>query len=449
MPTDLILIGAGLRGADSYASYALEHPTDARFVAVAEPDVARREHFATLHRLPSERCFADWRELLALPQLAAGALVCTQDQQHVAPAVTALRAGYDVLLEKPMAPDLAGCVELAQAAEHTGRRLLICHVLRYTPFFRALNEVLADGRIGEIVDVAHRENVVYWHMAHSFVRGNWRNTALSNPMILAKCCHDLDILVWNLGRPVQRLSSWGSLIEFRREQAGAEASTSLPDRPEIPLRCTDGCPIERQCQYSAIKLYLECRPWPELSERHGAPGTPPVPARWPFSALSHDTSYEGRLHALQTGPYGRCVYRSDNDVVDHQVVSMQLEGGATATLTMHGHAHEEQRTMRYDGTRGTLRAVWGHRSTIHVHDHRSGSVEAVPIAESSGGHGGGDWGLMRSFLGVLQGREQPLTGARESLESHLLAFAAEEARLASSVVEMGEFRSRAEETIHE
>ncbi len=434
MTTDLILIGAGLRGADSYASYALEHPTEARFVAVAEPDTERRERFATLHGIPPERRFRDWQELLALPQLGAGALVCTQDRQHVAPAVTAMRAGYDVMLEKPMAPDRAGCVELTHTAEHTGRRLLICHVLRYTPFFRALNQVLMDGRIGEIVDVAHRENVVYWHMAHSFVRGNWRNTALSNPMLLAKCCHDLDVLVWNLGRPVQRLSSWGSLIEFRPDQVG----------PEIPGRCTDGCPIERECQYSAIKIYLECRPWPSLAERYGAPGTPSIPPSWPFSALSHDTSYEGRRAALQSGQYGRCVYRTDNDVVDHQVVSMQLEGGATATLTMHGHAYEEMRTMRYDGTRGTLRAVFGHRSTIEVHDHRSGLTEQVPIAESSSGHGGGDWGLMRSFVGVLAGREQPLTGARESLESHLLAFAAEEARAHSSVVEMKEYRSRAE-----
>ena len=276
MTTDLILIGAGLRGADSYASYALEHPTEARFVAVAEPDTERRERFATLHGIPPERRFRDWQELLALPQLGAGALVCTQDRQHVAPAVAAMRAGYDVMLEKPMAPDRAGCVELTHTAEHTGRRLLICHVLRYTPFFRALNQVLMDGRIGEIVDVAHRENVVYWHMAHSFVRGNWRNTALSNPMLLAKCCHDLDVLVWNLGRPVQRLSSWGSLIEFRPDQVG----------PEIPGRCTDGCPIERECQYSAIKIYLECRPWPSLAERYGAPGTPSIPPSWPFSALS-------------------------------------------------------------------------------------------------------------------------------------------------------------------
>jgi len=433
MTTDLILIGAGLRGADSYASYALEHPTQARFVAVAEPDPERRERFATLHRIPAERRFVDWQELLALPQLGAGALVCTQDRQHVGPAVAAMRAGYDVLLEKPMAPDRAGCVELTHVAEQTGRRLLICHVLRYTPFFRALNQVLLDGRIGEIVDVAHRENVVYWHMAHSFVRGNWRNTAFSNPMILAKCCHDLDILVWNLARPVQRLSSWGSLLEFRPDRAAVE----------IPARCTDGCPIERECQYSAIKLYLECRPWPALAEQYGAPGTPPIPPSWPFSALSSDTSYAGRLAALRHGPYGRCVYRADNDVVDHQVVSMQLEGGATATLTMHGHAHEEQRTMRYDGTRGTLRAVFGHRSAIEIHNHRSGRVEPVPIAESTSGHGGGDWGMMRSFVDVLNGREQPLTGARESLESHLLAFAAEEAREHGKVVEMQEYRARA------
>ncbi len=257
-PIDLVLIGAGQRGALAYGSYALARPEDARIVAVAEPDPERRKRVADQHDIDDDMCFADWRELTSRSQLARGAIIATQDQDHVPPAVAAMQAGYDVLLEKPMAHTLAGCVQLVQTAEHTGRILQVCHVLRYSPFWRALHEVLEFGRLGDIITVEHRENVAFWHMAHSFVRGNWRNAALSSPMILAKCCHDLDILVWNLSSPVQRLSSFGSLRHFRPENAG----------PEIPDRCTDGCPVEQ-------KLPVFChRHLPRLS--HPAAGDSPA-----------------------------------------------------------------------------------------------------------------------------------------------------------------------------
>ncbi|OUC05501.1 hypothetical protein RY27_26915, partial [Litorilinea aerophila] len=333
-PLELVLIGAGQRGAYAYASYALAHPEEVRFVAVAEPDPIRRRRFAEEHDLDDSRCFASWEELIAAGQLGQGALVTTQDQLHVEPAVAAMEAGYHVLLEKPMAHTLEGCVRLVQTAERTGRILQICHVLRYSPFWRKLHQILEEGRLGEIITVEHRENVAYWHMAHSFVRGNWRNEALSSPMILAKCCHDLDLLFWNLGR-CKRLSSVGSLLHFRADQVG----------PEIPNRCTDGCPIEPECPFSAPGIYLEYRPFRRLVERAAERGIDlERPNVWPFTVLSHDLSREGRLRALQTGPYGRCVYRCDNDVVDHQVVTMELESGASAVLVMHGHSHEEHRS---------------------------------------------------------------------------------------------------------
>ncbi len=255
-PVELVVIGAGSRGAQAYATYALRHPDEVRIVGVADPDPVRRQRLADLHDLEDAHCFTTWEELVAAPQLGAGAIVATQDQLHVAPAIAAMNAGYDVLLEKPMAHTLAGCVQLVQASERTGRVLQICHVLRYAPFWRKLHELLEGGVIGEIVTVEHRENVAYWHMAHSFVRGNWRNKALSNPMILAKCCHDLDILVWNLAQPVQRLSSVGSLLHYRPESVG----------PEIPARCTDGCPIEATCPFSAIGIYVDYeRTFPEAA----------------------------------------------------------------------------------------------------------------------------------------------------------------------------------------
>ena len=216
-----VLFGAGLRGADAYGPYALVHPEELQFVAVAEPDPLRRERFATAHDIPKERQFSSWEEVITLPQLAEVVFNCTQDQMHYASGVAALEAGYDMLLEKPMTNTLGETVRLVQTAEDHGQLMQICHVLRYTPFFATLNEILRSGRLGEIVTVEHRENVAYWHMAHSFVRGNWRNQAESSPMILAKCCHDLDILYWNLCETVEYLQSFGSLRHFKPENAPA------------------------------------------------------------------------------------------------------------------------------------------------------------------------------------------------------------------------------------
>lgn len=434
-PIELVVIGAGGRGGTAYASYALRHPDEVRIVGVAEPDPIRRERMAEAHDIDDSRCFTTWEDLVAAGQLADGAIVATQDQMHVEPAIAAMEAGYNVLLEKPMAHTLEGCVQLVQASERTGRVLQICHVLRYAPFWRKLHEVLESGVIGEIVTVEHRENVAYWHMAHSFVRGNWRNKGLSSPMILAKCCHDLDVLVWNLEQPVKRLSSVGSLMHYRSESVG----------PEIPHRCTDGCPIEAECPFSAIGIYLDYeRTFPDARQRMIAAGMDPeAPNHWPFSVLTPDVSQAGRKQAIETGPYGRCVYHCDNDVVDQQTVLMELESGASVTLVMHGHSNQEHRSMRYDGTKGTLRArVEPDEIEVNIH---GGKSERIAIERPTTGHGGGDEGIMNDFVRVLRGEIAPLTTARVSLESHLLAFAAEAARLSGEVIAMEHYRAQAEE----
>jgi predicted dehydrogenase len=462
-PLTAILIGAGNRGHDAYGSYALAHADEIRFVAVAEPHDVRRGRCAEAHAIPPERQFRTWQELLARGQIADAALICTQDHMHVAPAIAALEAGYDVLLEKPMATARADCVRLVQTAERTGRLLQICHVLRYTAFFSTLHDIVTSGRLGDVITAEHRENVTYWHMAHSYVRGNWRNSKVESPMILAKCCHDLDILFWNLG-PSERLSSVGSLVHYRAENAP----------PGAPERCTDGCPAADDCPWYAPRLYLELVPLMHIARRspaaferlgatlvldhpalanaarHAIPGleTALDYRGWPVSVISEDTSREARRRALETGPYGRCVYHCDNDVVDHQVVSMELESGASTVLVMHGHSHREGRTMRYDGTRATLRGHYYHtEQEIQIHDHRTGGVEIIrptlgPVGAT--GHGGGDEGLMAAFVRAVRDPSTALTTARESLESHLMAFAAEEARVNGTVVGMDEFRRQAE-----
>ena len=406
-PVELVLVGAGGRGYHAYGRYAREHPAEVRFTAVVEPDAGRRQRFAEAHHIPPDRQLHSWEELIERPQLAPAAVNTTMDRTHHPSTLALLEAGYDVLLEKPMATSADECVELVHAAEGRGRILEICHVLRYAPFFRAVHDVVSGGRLGDIVSLQWNENLVYWHFAHSFVRGNWGNAERSGPMILTKCCHDLDLLVWMLGTP-ESLSSYGSLTHFRADRVG----------PEIPERCTDGCPIAVDCPYYAPRLYIERNP-----------------GNWARDPLSLDHSPAALQHALETGPYGRCVFRSDNDVVDHQVVLLHYPNGLTASLTMQGASPVEGRTLRIDGTRATL---FGNeaRKELELHDHLTSKSERIVPPVPQTGHGGGDAGVMRDFLRGLQSEDRAvLTSASESLVSHLLAFAAEEARITHQVID--------------
>lgn len=417
-PLNAVVIGGGNRGV-VYGSFAIKHPQELQIVAVAEPRADRRQQFATMHDLPPDACFESWTDLVGAGKMADVLINCTMDRMHTESTLAALDAGYDVLLEKPMSPVLHENMRLVQAAEDRGRLLQICHVLRYSPYFQKIREIVQSGRLGRIVSVDHRENLIYWHMAHSFVRGNWRNVEESGPMILSKCCHDFDILYWILRQRVVSLNSFGSLSWFRPENAPEGA----------PMRCTDGCPTAESCKYYAPRLYLD------------------VANDFARRAASLDMRDEAMMEALRTGPYGRCVYHCDNDVVDHQTVNMELADGTTLTMTMQGQGDFEGRTMRYDGTKATLYGKFCNGDNrITIHDHLTGEVEHVPvIPRDESGHGGGDFGIVRSFLNAIHHiPDDSVTTARESLESHLLAFASEEARLQHSVIAMPEYRTRVE-----
>jgi predicted dehydrogenase len=412
---ELVMVGAGNRGYLAYGAFAERNPALARFVAVVEPDDARRARFATAHGIPADRQFRSWEDIAGRSPLAPALINATLERDHRASTLGLLAAGYEMLLEKPIAPTAGECLEIASAAESQGRLLQIAHVLRYAPFFVALREIITSDRLGAIVSVDWRENLVYWHFAHSYVRGNWGNTTRAGPMILTKCCHDLDLLVWMFGR-CELVSSSGSLAHFTRDAVG----------PEIPDRCTDGCPIADACPYFAPRVYLD-----RLREN---------PASFAVAAITLDRTPEGVMRALETGPYGRCVYRSDNDAVDHQVVLMRFAGGLSVSLTMQGSSHIEGRTVRIDGTRATLLANEA-RGEMEIHDHRTGQTERIARPLGVGGHGGGDDGLMHAFVGAIQGdRAGVLTSARESVTSHLIAFAAERARVHREVVDMDAFR---------
>lgn len=413
-PVPAVMIGAGQRGYYAYGPYAHRHPQRLEFVAVAEPDPQRRGRFAADHGLAASAVFDDWRALVAAGVEAEACVVTTPDADHHPATLAALEEGWHVLVEKPLAPTMAQVLDLVRAEAGGPRMVAVAHVLRYTEFFRAVHRVVESGRLGEVVTVEHRENVAAYHMAHSFVRGNWRRTAESSPMILAKCCHDLDLLVWNLAAPVARLASFGSLHHFHPNNAP----------PGAPPRCTDGCRAAPGCPFDAERIYLS-----------GTTG-------WPVNAITTDLTPDGIRRALETGPYGRCVYACDNDVVDHQVVAMETVDGTSATLVMHGHSHQEERTMRYDGTRATLRGRFGATSSLQIHDHVTGEVETVGLDSPMSGHGGGDEGVVTAFLDGITGRGPAPAGAATALESHELAFAAEESRRRGTVVDMGDFRRR-------
>jgi predicted dehydrogenase len=368
-----------------------------------------------------------------------------------------MRAGYHLLLEKPMATRVEDCRRLVEASFHYGRQLHISHVLRYTKHFSTIRRLVQSGVLGQVVNVDHRENVSYWHMAHSYVRGNWRRSEETSPMILAKCCHDFDILIWILGSSCRILSSFGGLMHFTPENAP----------PGAPARCLDGCAASANCPFHAPFIYEKLIPlWRSFSESARGPRRwvaemrlrfpslvrglseviPPLKAvsdhrGWPVSVLTRDPTPENLRAALEAGPYGRCVYHCDNDVVDHQVVAMQFENNASATLTMQGHSYHEHRMTRIEGTKATLRGDFGYGgSRIILDEHRSGKRTILETTGATGsGHGGGDHALMAAFVRSLRGESgEGKTMAAEALESHLLAFAAERSRLQGEVVTMHE-----------
>lgn len=415
-PIKTVLIGAGQRGADAYAPYALEYPDEIQFVAVAEIDDERREVFRKLYKIEEAYCFKTWEELLEQPKLADAAIICTQDRMHFKPTMKALERGYHVLLEKPMSYDAKECVLMGEAANKYNRVFSICHVLRYTPFYTHIKDIIESGEIGEVMAVQQIEKVGYWHQAHSFVRGNWRNSEETSPMILQKSCHDMDIILWLVGVDCKCISSFGSLGHFKEENA-PEGATK---------RCLDGCKVRSECPYYAPRIYID---WKD---------------NWQADVIrkvvSLDTSTPALLKALKEGPYGRCVYYCDNNVVDHQVVNIEFKNGVTASFTMSAFTYDGGRTIKLMGTKGQ---VDGNMETneIEVIDFLTGTKKSYAIKVNAAGHGGGDKGIMQDFVELVQaeGGKEGKTAANRSVQSHLMALAAEKARVENKVVNIEEY----------
>ena len=408
-----VLIGAGSRGM-TYGTWAYKHGIE--IAALAEPRGDRREFAGKELNVPAEKCFQTADDLFRQGKIADAAIIATLDRDHFSHVMQALDLGYDILLEKPISPDPVECIAIEEKANRLGRKITVCHVLRYTNFFGIIKDILDSGKLGKIVAIKHSENIGNFHMAHSFVRGNWRNDRLSSPIIMQKSCHDLDILLWLTDARCSRVSAFGGLLYFREENA-PEGSAE---------RCCD-CAAAEGCRFDARKAYL------------------PVLGQWPADVVCLEQTEDSLMEALRDGPYGRCVFRCDNNVCDHMSVLMEFENGVTATFSLTAQTSACHRNIHIMCEDGEIEADDGKREIIvrkHISSQADTFEEQVIHVRSNGsGHGGGDAGIMEDFSASLGKRTESRTSISRSVESHLMACAIEEARITGRVISMEEYRN--------
>ena len=407
----IALAGAGTRGVRVYGAYAAGHPDEMEIVAVAEPNDARRENFCRQHNIPPERTFRTAEEMFAQPRMADMAVIATLDGEHVAHATAAIEKGYDLLLEKPISQSLEECKTLLRMTEEKGIKVSLTHVLRYSPFYQKAKQIIDSGMLGDIVCIQASENVSYWHAAHSYVRGIFRRAEDTSPMIMAKCCHDLDIFVWLTGSHCKSISSYGGRSVFCREKM-PEGATEY---------CYDGCAVKDSCQFDAEKIYM----------KNAKTGYDSVGAGQLQFSVTSDITRAGIEAALRHGPFGRCVYCCDNTVVDHQVMCAEMENGVTIDFTMCSFGYRDYRQLHILGTKGDLFGnLEDERLVFALHGGRP-MVYDLHVTDTIAGHGGGDTRLLSDVLAYERGETtSAMTGLRQSVESHYMAIAAERSRLA-------------------
>ena len=430
MPLKAVIVGAGHR-ALTYASYAEKQPDELSIVGIADPNPLRRQQTGDRFGIPEDRRYESSEELASVPAFADCAINGTMDHQHVVTSIPLLEAGYDLLLEKPFATNIEEMNRLVDVSRMNDRKVMICHVLRYAPFYYAIRERVAAGDIGQVINVQTVEHVSYHHMAVGFVRGKWNNKAkCHSAMLMAKCCHDLDLIAWmKSGVSPDRVSSFGTNTQFRPENAPEGAGE----------RCLVDCEIESDCLYSARKHYID------------------HPKRWAFyvwDSLEHieNPTIEDKVESLEgDNPYGRCVWKCDNDVVDHQSVTIRFEDGCTATHNMVGGTARPSRSIHLVGTEGEIQGVFDDsKFCVRRIDPRPGheyDEQWIDLNESGdmhgafGGHGGGDLRLVKDFVDLVNGGEPSLACTRieDSVSGHLVGFLADLAMEEERVVRVDEY----------
>lgn len=405
-PVTAIVCGAGNRG-NVYGGYSLAYPDKLDIVGVAEPIAIRNERYATKHAIKAENRFVTWEDVFKRPKFADAIIITTPDNLHYGPCMKALEMGYDVLLEKPISPSEKECRDILALAKKNDRIVAVCHVLRYAPYFVKLRELIQSKAIGELVSIQHMEPIEHFHMSHSYVRGNWHDSKKTTPIILAKSCHDLDILRWMIGKPSKSIHAFGELSWFTKKNAPAGSTE----------RCTDGCAVESECPYSALEVYYRKRAWnyvfdlPEDKEKQSA--------------------YV--LEQLKTTNYGRCVYRMDNDQPDHYVTNILFDDNVTASFSMEAFTSYGGRRTRVMGSHGD---IVGDMNSFTITNFKSGKKEEWK--ETTDGHGGGDWRLAENWVQAVAQRNPGLLTSTidQSIESHVMGFMAEESRKTKKVMDI-------------
>ena len=412
-PITAIVLGAGHR-AMAYADYSISHPDELKIVGVADPDEYRRNMVQEKFGFPKENCFKDADELAGVPKFADAIINGTMDELHVKTSIPLLRLGYDMLLEKPFCVNKAEMKELLSVVDEHKNKVMVCHVLRYAPFYLRIKEKINSGDLGEITNIQTIENVSYHHIATSFVRGKWGNSErCGTSMLLAKCCHDMDIMMWMMS-PVKPLSvtSVGARMQFRKENAPKNSGTY----------CLKDCPLVDSCQYSAKKLYLdhlgswEFYVWQELEG-------------------VENPTMEQRRELLKSSPYGKCVYKCDNNVVDRQSVLVNFSNGASATHNMIGGSAAPLRVIKITGTKGEIYGEFENNiikfTKIDADSECFYTEERLDIENFDlDGHGGGDDNLTADFVKYVAGEEVSVscTSIYDSVDGHNIIFLADESR---------------------
>jgi len=400
-----IIIGAGGRGKDAYAPY-IKDSGIMEIIGVAEPDDAKRNDFKTKYNIADDMCFNSYEDLFAKGKLADSVIICTQDRQHKEPAKMAMDCGYHILLEKPISPYEHEVRELERLALEYDKVFITAYVLRYTPFVEKLKELIKSGAIGDILTMQLNSNEGFWHHAHSFVRGQWNNSETSSPLIVAKSCHDLDLISYILESKCTSIASYGGNNHFTWDNAPGD---------DVPDRCTDGCPYADKCKYNAIQLYTRGK------------------ASYFVHKFETENSDEAIIEALKTNMYGRCVYRCDNNVCDQQVAAMTFENGATAVYTISAFSVENSRTLKIMGTEGE---IGGYMEGGEIRLKRFDDMSEVryKVLHDSTKHCGGDSGLIQEFAKLME--QEKIVNDTKVFQSMKMAFAAEKSRLSDSKVDV-------------
>lgn len=399
-----ILIGYGQRG--KFYADCLRKLNKTELVAVCDTKQCKLDLAQANYALRKDQLYSDSDLLFSKGKIADLAIIASMDRDHYDQAIKALQLGYHLLLEKPIAQTEQQCKEIAALAKRMGRKVYVCHVLRYAPIYTSIKEMLKSGQFGDVVTISQTEHVGWWHQAHSYVRGNWRRTEDSTPMIVAKCCHDLDLFVWLIEKECEKVSSFGSLVYYKRDHA-----------PTGSGEYCYNCKLKGSCVYNCLNFYTR---YPAFAFASGQ-----------YLGDGEDKQAIVECFSKESNPYARCVYKCDNDVVDHQIVNMLFEGGVTAQLTMTAFCEGGIRTIRVHATKGFIEAsMLDNIIRYEIYGQKPQELH-VAVGETFGGHGGGDEKLVEDVINDLEGAKDSLclTSIDKSVLSHLMGFAAEQSRL--------------------